>query len=323
MPSPIRRFNDNELRQSQNYCSDSRVLQIHSALQRVPPLDSSLNLAPTKTLVGGRVQLLREHDDELSPFQTPRSGDHSFSPVIRKCQGADENVLESSTNSKQGKVEQRFAMPSLRFNLISSIGDFVNLPDTMSRESQESQRYLVDSAVHQQSSKCLSPLKKSILGCCEVPYTRTKAVKQTSRNQRQSNLASRVTSTLRSIEECNDVNEYLDESRHSHSLTKRLNINSCVMSPGGRVTTSGNIWSQHPGANPADTNPEEEDLVPPESNHYCQVVNALKIIQRCLQEPPAISTEPVILPPPNASHSNFAQTITLPCREENDHLRLG
>jgi hypothetical protein len=79
----------------------------------VPQIDSSLNLAPTKTLVGGRVHLMREHDEDLR-------------------EGSDENILESSTNSKQGKVEQRFLMPCLRFNLISSIGDVVNLPDTMS-----------------------------------------------------------------------------------------------------------------------------------------------------------------------------------------------
>ena len=105
-------------------------------MQRAPPIDSSLNLAPTKTLVGGRVHLAREHDDELSPFKTPRSGDHSMSPVIPKREGSDENVLDSSTNSKQGKFEQRFLMPSLRFNLISSIADVVNLPDTLSQESQ-------------------------------------------------------------------------------------------------------------------------------------------------------------------------------------------
>jgi hypothetical protein len=75
---------------------------------------------------------MREHDEDLSPFKTPRSGDHSMSPVIAKREGSDENILESSTNSKQGKVEQRFLMPCLRFNLISSIGDVVNLPDTMS-----------------------------------------------------------------------------------------------------------------------------------------------------------------------------------------------
>jgi hypothetical protein len=86
-----------------------------------------------------------------------------------------------------------------------------------------------------------------------------------------------VTSTLRTIDECHDVDEYLDESRHHQSLKKRLNINTCVMSPGGRVTTNGNVWSQHPGAKPVETNPEDEDFAP-EASHYCYVINALKII---------------------------------------------
>ena len=38
-------------------------------------------------------------------------------------------------------------------------------------------------------------------------------------------------------EECiiEDVDEYMDDQKHRLSIKKRLNINSCVMSPGGRI----------------------------------------------------------------------------------------
>lgn len=302
LPSPIRRFNEIDLQVSSS-CADTRCLQslCNSVLQRDRPIDSAINLAPTKTQIGARIQQQREHEDEvmaLSPFKTPRSGDNSLSPqkpVIMH----EENLLSSTSSKRQ---EQRFLVPTLHFNLISSIinPDMVNLPDTSSSktsrltmQSHESQRYLFDSALHQSSSKCLSPIKRSILGCCTNAYSQSRSG-AISRNFKQSDLPRKVTSTLKTIEECNDVDEYLDESRHRLSLTKRLNINVFGMSPGGRVLSNGNLWSRQQVIEEVESNPEEEEMSMIESNHYMQVVNALKVIKCYLKAPSLKQLQPLM-----------------------------